>query len=439
MLKISFQLKKSTINKQGESPISIVLYENPTSKYAVRTGLFCPVSSWDKKRGLCKGNYERTNLHLNKLLKQVQTIEDRFVLAGESYTPQLVWENHKNPTIKIKYEKPVLEILTELNEQNFKAGKFIKKNYDIHKSNIRKITYFLTEKGLEKIGYDQFDISLFQELITTMRFLHFDRRKPYVSADALKDCTLKKIAQKVTEGNVYALQNKFTTTPLPSLPKFKNDDAITEFLTWEELVRFTDLDLSANKNLENVRDIFLFSCFTSFQWCDMKVFDIEKHLFNDENNKEWILKPRNKTKELQQIPMMPVTKALLEKWNNILPLGVEQTHNKEIKGLCKLAGITKRITNRCGRKTAAMVWINSSKGRISMESISKMIGHKSIRTTQKHYASIDNERLTRETDCLRGEIQTTQIVPQVQNIDLSNVLANLTAEIAKMNANNQQK
>ncbi len=420
MLKISFQLKKSTTNKQGESPISIVLYENPTSKYAVRTGLFCPVSCWDKKRGFCKGDYERTNLHLEKLLKKVKKVEDRFVLAEESYTPQLVWENHKNPTIKIKYEKPVLEILTELNEQNFKAGKFVRKNYDVYKSNIRKITHFLTEKGLEKIGYDQFDIALFQELITTMRFLRFDRCKPYISADAVKDCTLKKMAQKVTEGNMYALQNKFTSTPLPPLPKFKNDDAITEFLTWDELERLVSLNLSADRYLENVRDIFLFSCCTGFQWCDMKAFDTKKHLFIDESNKEWILKPRNKTGEIQQIPMMPATKALLEKWDNILPLGIEQTHNKEIKILCKQVGITKRITNRCGRKTAAMVWINSSKGTISMESISKIMGHKSIRTTQKSYANIDNERLTRETDCLRGEIQTTQIVPQVQNVDLNN-------------------
>ena len=66
------------------------------------------------------------------------------------------------------------------------------------------------------------------------------------------------MAQKVTEGNVYALQNKFTSTPLPSLPKFKNDDATTEFLTWDELERLTKLDLSADKYLENVRNVFLF-------------------------------------------------------------------------------------------------------------------------------------------------------------------------------------
>ena len=446
MLKISFQLKKSTTNRRDESPIAMMLYEDKNSKYAIRTGLFCPLSCWDKKRNVCKGEYERVNIHLTKLKNDVADIEDRFVLAKESYTPQLIWENYKNPTTKLKYEKPILEIINEINEARYKAKEFCEPNYKTHKHIISKITYFLTKKGLEKIGYDKFSSALFDELITFARFTRFDKNEVFISEKQVKNSFLKRLAQKVMEGNAYALKYNYAITPLLKLANWKDDADSTQALTWEEFEELNNLDLTKNHALDAIRDVFLFSCYVGFQFCDMRAFDAKEHIYTDNTGRVWIRKAREKTGVQQHIPMMPRTKALLEKWNYILPMGVEQTHNKEIKNLAKIVGVKKRISNRCGRKTAGVVWQHFG---ATMQEVSTMLGHADIRITQKNYASIDIESLTRGTDCLRSEeatqIQqivpqtTPQIVPQAQNIDLSNVLANLTAEIAKMNANNQPK
>jgi integrase/recombinase XerD len=49
-----------------------------------------------------------------------------------------------------------------------------------------------------------------------------------------------------------------------------------------------------------------------------------------------------------------------------------------------------RLTSHSGRKTAANFWLEQTG---SIEIVSKMIGHKSIRITQSHYAKVSESMI----------------------------------------------
>ncbi len=70
------------------------------------------------------------------------------------------------------------------------------------------------------------------------------------------------------------------------------------------------------------------------------------------------------------------------------------THNEKIKTIAKIVKINDTIQNRSGRKTAGMVWINDG---YPIEEVAKMLGHKDIRMTRKHYAEILNDTLKATT------------------------------------------
>ena len=441
MLHINFSIR-TTPNKRKECPIMVLLQDSNTKdKYSLRTGVFCPIAFWDKETSTATSKWDFVNTHLISLQNGLRDVETRFLLTKEPYTPRMIWEDYKVPTTKLKYEKPVLEVLKEVNENKLASGTFGKGNYKTCKSIIKKLAYFLKDKGMGKVGYNRFN-SVYAEFVNVMRYTRFTKKSEiYQSETAVKNSHLRRIKQKLMEGNTYAINNGYTSTNLLKLDSLKNDDTVTEFLLMNEVRALKNLDLSQNKELENIRDIFLFISCTSLLACDMKVFDAKKHLYTDENGKEWIIKPREKTGEVQRIPMMLLTKQLLEKWDYVLPLQAEQIINRELKTLCKQVGITKKITMRSGRKTAGMMFLNAG---VTMESVSKILGHKNILITQRHYASIDLERLEKDTDFLRyfdidkpKQAQTTpQTTPQADMVALRQ-LEILERIEANLNKNNQ--
>ncbi len=290
-------------------------------------------------------------------------------------------------------EKSITDILIALAKKKFEDKSIIEEGFNAYVRDIEKIQRFFVHISQPAMSYTDFTYTIFEDFVkwfrnTPFRKKELDRPK--------KNAHIKKFTHIISAGNAYALRKGYTKTVLPKYERFVSDAEETEFLSAIELQKLEDWEIETFSTIDKIRDVFLFSCYTGFQWCDMKVFSTDfTELYN---NEEWIIKPREKTGVKQLLPFFPKAKEILEKYKGVLPIGNAQEHTNTLAFMMKSLGINKHITNRCGRKTAGMVWLNSG---ISIEVVSKMLGHANIDTTQRHYATVLLERIDRETKHLR--------------------------------------
>ncbi|MEP6726900.1 MAG: site-specific integrase [Bacteroidota bacterium] len=149
--------------------------------------------------------------------------------------------------------------------------------------------------------------------------------------------------------------------------------------------------------LDLVKDIFLFSCYTGLAYIDVKRLN-DSDIVVGSDNCEWLITKRQKTNTSARIPLLPVAKDILNKYatfsknNNgkvLLPALTNQKMNAYLKEIADNCGIQKRLTFHIARHTFATT-ITLSNG-VPIETVSKMLGHKDIRTTQLYAKIIDKK------------------------------------------------
>jgi site-specific recombinase XerD len=146
--------------------------------------------------------------------------------------------------------------------------------------------------------------------------------------------TLKTFLNEATERKINA--NLEFRSRLFSKP---NEDVDKVFLDNDELQKISDLDLSNEKKRGIVRDYYLISCYTSLRYSDFSRIRPENIKGNT------IELQTNKTREGVIIPIHPIVKGILDKYNNFLPkCPCNQVFNIILKDVCRLAGITEKIT-----------------------------------------------------------------------------------------------
>ena len=172
------------------------------------------------------------------------------------------------------------------------------------------------------------------------------------------------------------------------------------FLSDEEIAKLMNHRFSV-KRLEQVRDIFVFSCFTGLAYIDL--VQLSKEHIVKIDGREWIMKNRQKTDVPSSVLLLDVAKQILNKYKEqmaddphgrLLPVCSNQKMNAYLKEIADLCGIEKRLSCHLARHTFATLAL--SKG-VSVESVSRMLGHTNIQTTQI-YARIVNKKI--ESDML---------------------------------------
>jgi site-specific recombinase XerD len=156
------------------------------------------------------------------------------------------------------------------------------------------------------------------------------------------------------------------------------------FLFEEEIKLIIDYNPSGvlKERISKVKDLFLFQCFTGLSYADMSNFS--RLLIVDNDGMKEIHGFRQKTKQRYVALFLPIAEGIAEKYDYKLPVITNQKYNEYLKQLAQGAGISKPITSHAGRHTFATYMINKG---ISIESVSKILGHSNIRMTQ-HYARV---------------------------------------------------
>lgn len=182
--------------------------------------------------------------------------------------------------------------------------------------------------------------------------------------------------------------------------QFKHDQVSVEFLSQEELDTLIRKEFII-KRLEVVRDIFVFCVFTGLAFVDVKHLRPE-HLLKDSNDALWIRKPREKTGNMCNVPVLSPAKVIIDRYKDhplclkngvLLPVLTNQKMNSYLKEIADICGITKRLTTHVARHTAATVVFLANN--VSLENVSKILGHSSTKMTQ-HYAKVLDSSILRD-------------------------------------------
>jgi len=180
------------------------------------------------------------------------------------------------------------------------------------------------------------------------------------------------------------------------------------FLNQEEIQVIADKKF-VSERLDIIRDVFLFCCFTGLAYADVQKLQ-KTHISKGIDGEYWIIKNRQKTNIRSAIPLLPSAVTIINKYKNhpvclnkglIFPVPSNQKMNEYLKEIADLCGIEKKLTSHIARHTFATT-VTLLNG-VPIESVSKMLGHTNIRTTQ-HYAKILDIKVSEDMMLLKNKL-----------------------------------
>jgi len=176
------------------------------------------------------------------------------------------------------------------------------------------------------------------------------------------------------------------------------------FLSESELRAVMNAQLP-NYKTAIVRDIFVFCCFTGLSYADVKKLTHDD-IHTDERGDMWIIDQKTGTQF--RVKLLPVAKELAERYsrlklpeNKIFPVKDRDSMNMSLRHVAHHAGLSFSPTMHEARHTFSTT-VTLSQG-VPLETVSKMLGHKHITTTQI-YAKITNDKIGRDMDALREKL-----------------------------------
>lgn len=182
--------------------------------------------------------------------------------------------------------------------------------------------------------------------------------------------------------------------------RFYEKEVVREFLTMDELQTIYRKEFPLER-LTLVRDVFIFAAFTGLAFIDVQQLAPE-HIVRDNNGNLWIRKPRQKTKNMCNIPLLDIPQEILRKYADhptcrkkgvLLPVPCNQKMNSYLKEIADICMIRKNLTTHCARHSyATSVCLANG---VSLENVAKMLGHSNIKMTQ-HYARVLDSSILRD-------------------------------------------
>lgn len=382
-LSVLFIIKKAKLLKNGEAPICMRITVNKrVVEVMIKRSI--PVDLWNQKKECSKGKDRvatELNHYINTIRAKVLQIHRELEIDNKPITADTIKDCFYG---RDKVQRSLLEVYAEHNE---KCRALIGKEYT--ESTVTKFDTSINRlKEYIRSCYHRDDIMLAELDGQFIRDFDFWLKtdKHCQNNSALKHLKNLKKVVRIALANDWIKKDPFYGI------HFKQEEVNVEFLSREELDVLMNKGFTI-KRLEQVRDIFVFCCFTALAFVDVQQLSRE-HLIKDNNGTLWIRKARQKTNQMCNIPVLSIPQRILRKYEDnaecikkgvLLPVISNQRMNAYLKEIVDLCSITKRLTTHVARHTAATVVFLAND--VSMENVSKILGHSNIRMTQ-HYAKV---------------------------------------------------
>ena len=388
---ILFFIRDSRVRKDGTTSIEVVLTVNG-ERCAFSTGKKVKSCNWDKNKQQVKGKDEEAQ-SLNNYLKAIKAKlyqkEAELLDRGFIITADLLRDAYFDKVESIK-ERSLFEVFEEHNQEQEKMiGNGVSKaTHWVSVYTIRLLREFVQQKyKREDLYLRELNLNFIQSFHS---FLRID--KGMAQNSSTKHLKLLKKIINLSVANSYMAFNPF------SAYKVEREPVEVDFLDEEELRKIINFDTPLPR-LERAKDMFLFGCFTGLSYIDIKTLTPE-HFEKDSAGRIWIKKRRVKTGVLSRIPLLPIAKLILDKYKGgekLLPIQDPADINKYLKDIAILCGINKRICFHTSRHTFASTVTLANN--ISLEVVSKMLGHTNTRMTA-HYAKLIDKCIGEQMDKL---------------------------------------
>ena len=391
---VLFAIRESKARKNGNAPIETTITVNG-ERTSFSTGKLVQIDKWDKAKQQVKGKDDEArslNLFLQAVKNKLYEKETELMERGFVVTAELLRDAYFDKVEALK-EKTLLSVLREHNEERkLMVGK-----------TVAPATYYAFEhtecllKKFIKEKYERNDIYLRELNVGFIQSFH-----AYLLQIMGQNSTTKhlKFLKKIVN---LAVANCYITYNPLNIYKVEREPVEIDFLNEEELRKIINFDTPIPR-FERARDMFLFGCFTGLSYIDIKTLTNE-HIEKDDMGRIWIKKRRVKTGVLSRIPLLPIAKLILDKYKGgerLLPIQDPADINKYLKDIAILCNINKRITFHTSRHTFASTVTLANN--ISLEVVSKMLGHTNTRMTT-HYAKLVDKCIGEQMDKLMDSYQ----------------------------------
>lgn len=403
-ISILFYLKRAKANAQGLAPIFQRITINGR-RLDNSTGKFVDPSKWHPEMSKMRGNSEEARLingHLDNLRTKILIAEKE--LNKKDIPVNL--ETLKNMLLGTKERQRLLVPIFEEHNNKIKellGIEYAPGTYERYQTSLKHTKDFLNWKySISDIDITKID----HAFITDYEFYLRSVRKCANNTAVKYIKNFNKII-KLCLANDWLEKNPFANY------KSKVKEVERVYLSEGEIQNIINKDFKTER-LSLVRDIFLFSCFTGLAYIDVKNLT-KSHISIGIDGDKWIFTHRQKTESASKIPVLPVTQMIIDKYadhpqaineEKLLPILSNQKMNAYLKEIAAVCEIEKELTFHIARHTFATT-VTLTNG-VPIESVSKMLGHKNLRTTQ-HYAKVLDKKVSEDMKILRDKFSLTPI------------------------------
>jgi site-specific recombinase XerD len=400
-ISILFYARKSKSKEENASPVYMRITVNG-GRIDQTTNRMVDITKWSADAGRLKGNTPEAksfNSFLDTLKNKVYTYERELIQDGKEVTLETFrakWLGvEERPRMLMEIFQHHNDQLKELVGKEYAEGTL--ERYITSREHTRKFLkwkFRSDDIDIKKLNYEF--VSDYEFWLKTQRKCAHNTAMKYIS-------NFKKIT------NLCIRRGWLTKDPFLGF-KMTKREVERGFLTEHEIETIASRKFLAER-LNNVRDIFLFSCFTGLAYIDVKKLRRSEIALGIDGEK-WIFTRRQKTETPSRIPLLPLAAELLEKYKDhpqckeadkLLPVPSNQKMNAYLKEIADVCSINKNLTFHLARHTFATT-VTLSNG-VPIETVSKMLGHKNLKTTQ-HYAKILDSKVSEDMKLLREKYKS---------------------------------
>lgn len=383
IFRVSYYVRSNYENKQGKSPLMIRIFLNGEMLNVGSAGVCIDKKLWNSSTNRMKGRGSESlnlNAQLDNISNSLQVIFKKHEfdedLTLDKIKSIFLGKNKIKTTFVEFYDKYLEDIKSQVG-----AGKSIALYHKYSAARNHFVNFLHTKYGRKDLMPSELTHIIIHDFEIYLK-----------TVISLKTNSATKTLKFFKTVVIFA-QKCGVMTHDPFLNHhFHLEPVDRGFLTDDEIQRIMQKDFEIPR-LEMVRDVFIFSCFCGLAYIDVAHLTQENIVTLD--NRQWIIINRQKTNVQSNIPLMEIPKLIIEKYkgktkdDRLLPVLSNQKINAYLKEIADLCGVKKRLSYHLARHTFATMSL--SKG-VPIESVSKMLGHTNIKTTQL-YARITNKKI----------------------------------------------
>ena len=356
--------RKKQLNSEGKALVQVEAYLNKQKKY-FSTKVYVKPFQWDAKRKAVKNhpNMESLNQYLTNFIAELEQLELEIVHSGKEFSLNDLKEKPEAGQTSFS-----LFMKNEITQSNLKLSTL--KN---HFSTLQVLSSFKTDVSFNDLSFN-----------FLCDFEHFLLEQKYHRNTIAKHMKhLKRYVNLAINKDLFELQKY----PFRKY-KIKYMESKRGHLTPEELGRLEKVAPKLQRTLRRTLDMFLFSCYTGLRFSD--IVNIRPDNFHLIDDKLWLVYSSVKTDVNVRLPLfllfdgkaLAVYERYRKRYSRTLfgvSVSANSNVNKQLKRICRLAEIDKRLSFHMARHTNATLLLYNG---ANITTVQKLLGHKSVRTTE---------------------------------------------------------